>query len=94
MDTLNLNKVVDVLTGKHDEDDGIRKKEEKKIKGRVVLMKKNVLDFNDFSASVVDRLDEFLGRKVSLQLISSVNPDPGFCSSAHTLLFSSTKYKL
>lgn len=69
MFALKLNKVED------DDRDGIRKK---KIKGRVVLMKKNVLDFNDFSASVVDRLDEFLGRKVSLQLISSVNADPGF----------------
>lgn len=77
MFALKLNKVED------DDRDGIRKK---KIKGRVVLMKKNVLDFNDFSASVVDRLDEFLGRKVSLQLISSVNADPGFfCSSPHTL---------
>lgn len=69
MYALKLNKVED------DDRDGIRKK---KIKGRVVLMKKNVLDLNDFSASVVDRLDEFLGRKVSLQLISSVNADPGF----------------
>lgn len=69
MYALKLNKVED------DDRDGIRKK---KIKGRVVLMKKNVLDFNDFSASAVDRLDEFLGRKVSLQLISSVNADPGF----------------
>lgn len=75
MDVSNLNKVVQVLTGKHD--DGIRNKErKKKIKGTVVLMKKNVLDFNDFSASVLDRVDEFLGRKVSLQLISSVNGDP------------------
>ncbi|XP_059652436.1 probable linoleate 9S-lipoxygenase 5 isoform X2 [Cornus florida] len=50
--------------------------EKKKVKGTVVLMKKNVLDFNDFNASVLDRLHEFLGQKVSLQLISAVNGDP------------------
>jgi len=48
-----------------------------KVKGTVVLMKKNVLDFNDFHASFLDRLHEFLGQKVSLQLISAVNGDPG-----------------
>nr|XP_023883357.1 probable linoleate 9S-lipoxygenase 5 isoform X2 [Quercus suber] len=47
-----------------------------KVKGTVVLMKKNVLDFNDFHASFLDRLHEFLGQKVSLQLISAVNGDP------------------
>ena len=60
---------MDAITGKHDHET------KKKIKGTVVLMKKNVLDFNDFTASVVDRLDEFLGKKVSLQLISSVKAD-------------------
>ncbi|GAV63153.1 Lipoxygenase domain-containing protein/PLAT domain-containing protein [Cephalotus follicularis] len=39
-------------------------------------MKKNVLDFNDFNASVLDRVHELLGQKVYLQLISSVNGDP------------------
>ncbi|XP_050274138.1 probable linoleate 9S-lipoxygenase 5 [Quercus robur] len=47
-----------------------------KVKGTVVLMKKNVLDFNDFHASFLDRLHEFLGQKVSLQLMSAVNGDP------------------
>ncbi|KAF5454042.1 hypothetical protein F2P56_023739 [Juglans regia] len=47
-----------------------------KIKGTVVLMKKNVLDFNDFHASVLDRVHEFLGQGVSLQLISADNVDP------------------
>jgi hypothetical protein len=41
-----------------------------KIKGTVVLMKKNVLDFNDFHASVLDRVHELFGQGVSLQLIS------------------------
>ncbi|XAR52600.1 Linoleate 9S-lipoxygenase [Bertholletia excelsa] len=62
-----LGKIVEAITGN---DEG------KKIKGTVVLMKKNVLDFNDFNASVVDRLHELVGQKVSLQLISAVNGDP------------------
>jgi hypothetical protein len=49
----------------------------RKIKGTVVLMKKNVLDFNDFHALFLDRVHELLGQGVSLQLISAVNVDPG-----------------
>ncbi|KAF5463411.1 hypothetical protein F2P56_019328 [Juglans regia] len=45
----------------------------KKIEGTVVLMKKNVLDFNDFNASVLDRVHELFGQRVSLQLVSAVN---------------------
>ncbi|KAJ8771994.1 hypothetical protein K2173_027171 [Erythroxylum novogranatense] len=48
----------------------------RKIKGSVVLMKKNTLDFNDFNAEVLDRFHEFVGQGVSLQLISSVHGDP------------------
>nr|XP_009625816.3 probable linoleate 9S-lipoxygenase 5 [Nicotiana tomentosiformis] len=51
-------------------------KETTKVKGTVVLMKKNFLDLDDVKASVVDRVDEILGHKVSLQLISAVNADP------------------
>ncbi|KAL5783691.1 hypothetical protein ACOSP7_008720 [Xanthoceras sorbifolium] len=47
----------------------------KKIKGTVVLMKKNVLDFNDFHASLLDRFHELLGKRVSLQLVSADNGD-------------------
>lgn len=47
-----------------------------KIKGTVVLMKKNVLDFNDFNASVLDRVHELVGKGVTLQLVSAVNGDP------------------
>ncbi|KAG6646021.1 hypothetical protein CIPAW_08G164200 [Carya illinoinensis] len=36
-------------------------------------MKKNVLDFNDFHASVLDRVHELFGQRVSLQLVSAVN---------------------
>lgn len=48
-----------------------------KIRGTVVLMKKNVLDFNDFNASILDRFHELVGRRVSLQLVSAVHADPG-----------------
>ncbi|XP_027367454.1 linoleate 9S-lipoxygenase 5-like isoform X2 [Abrus precatorius] len=46
------------------------------VKGRVVLMKKGVLDFHDIKANVLDRIHELLGRGVSLQLISATTPDP------------------
>lgn len=48
----------------------------KTFKGRVVLMKKNALDFNDLNASILDRVHELIGKKVSLQLISAVNSHP------------------
>ncbi|XP_010025193.2 probable linoleate 9S-lipoxygenase 5 [Eucalyptus grandis] len=48
----------------------------KKVKGTVVLMKKYVLDFNDFNASVLDDIHELLGKKVSLRLVSAVHGDP------------------
>ncbi|XP_009344082.3 probable linoleate 9S-lipoxygenase 5 [Pyrus x bretschneideri] len=47
-----------------------------RIRGKVVLMKKNVLDFNDLKASFVDRIHEFLGKGVSMQLISATHPEP------------------
>ncbi|XP_019442189.1 PREDICTED: linoleate 9S-lipoxygenase 5, chloroplastic-like [Lupinus angustifolius] len=52
--------------------------EKRVVKGRVVLMKKGVLDFHDIKANVLDRVHEFLGNGVSLQLISSTTstPDP------------------
>ncbi|CAK9168023.1 unnamed protein product [Ilex paraguariensis] len=50
--------------------------ERKKIKGTVVLMKKNILELQDIKASIVDGVDEILGHKVSLQLISAVHGDP------------------
>ncbi|KAM1038759.1 hypothetical protein ACFX15_032730 [Malus domestica] len=46
-------------------------REGKKIKGRVVLMKKNFLGFNDLKASVLDRVHELFRKGVSLRLISS-----------------------
>ncbi|XP_010488264.1 PREDICTED: linoleate 9S-lipoxygenase 5, chloroplastic-like isoform X2 [Camelina sativa] len=47
-----------------------------KIEGEVVVMKKNLLDFKDVMASLLDRVHELLGRRVSLHLISSLQPDP------------------
>ncbi|KAJ0982691.1 hypothetical protein J5N97_010946 [Dioscorea zingiberensis] len=51
-------------------------KKKMKVKGTVVLMKKNVLDFTDFHDSLLDRLHELLGNGVSFQLVSSTNGDP------------------
>lgn len=55
----------------------------KRIKGTVKLMKKNVLDLNDMKASIFDRINELLGKGVTLQLISSDRADPGqsFCAT-------------
>lgn len=64
-----LEKIVEVISGKSEN--------VKKVKGTVVLMKKNVLDFNDVNASLLDGVLEFLGKRVSLQLISAVHADPG-----------------
>ena len=69
-----LHNIVDAISGnhQHEEAKGIRSK----IKGTVVLMKKNVLDFNDFHAGFLDRVHEFLGKRVSFQLVSSTVGDP------------------
>ncbi|KAF5199345.1 Lipoxygenase [Thalictrum thalictroides] len=67
---------IDCLKGDHGRNRLENGLEKRKIKGSVVLMKKNVLDFNDFQASFLDRVDEFLGNKVCLQLISSTNAHP------------------
>ncbi|XP_059437178.1 probable linoleate 9S-lipoxygenase 5 [Corylus avellana] len=75
-----LHNIINAIIG--DDDDGNKKMkceaagESRKVEGRVVLMKKNVLDFNDFNASILDRFHELLGKKVSLQLISAVHADP------------------
>jgi hypothetical protein len=79
-----LHSIIDAITGDHSNG---TKKMVKKIKGTVVLMKKNVLDFNDFNASVLDRVHEFLGQGVSLQLVSAVNSDPSGESLIYISLF-------
>ncbi|KAH1063706.1 hypothetical protein J1N35_028693 [Gossypium stocksii] len=57
------------------DDYGNKKMKPEKIKGTVILMKKNVLDFNDFHASFLDGFHELLGKRVSFQLISSQHVD-------------------
>jgi len=52
-------------------------------------MKKSVLEFNDFTASMLDGLHEFVGKGVSLQLVSAVNTDSGYFISFLFSLFSS-----
>nr|XP_009418148.1 PREDICTED: probable linoleate 9S-lipoxygenase 5 [Musa acuminata subsp. malaccensis] len=46
------------------------------VKGTVVLMRKNTLDFTDFTASLLDGVQELLGQRVSLQLVSATVGDP------------------
>lgn len=58
---------------KGSDDDGVKKR----VEGKLVLMKKNVLGFNDFHASLLDGFHELLGHGVSLQLVSAVNCDAG-----------------
>ena len=65
-----LGNIVDNITG---ENNGTKEK----VQGTVVLMKKNVLDFNDFPASLLDDVHELVGQRVSLQLVSAVNGDSG-----------------
>nr|XP_043619421.1 probable linoleate 9S-lipoxygenase 5 [Erigeron canadensis] len=50
------------------------------VKGKVVLMKKNVLDFNDLGASVLDRAHELFGQHISIQFISVTHADRGSSS--------------
>ncbi|RWW56801.1 hypothetical protein BHE74_00036453 [Ensete ventricosum] len=67
-----LHGLLDAITGKHHE----ATKSSATVRGSVMLMKKNVLDFNDFNASLLDGLHEFLGKGVSLQLVSATVADP------------------
>ncbi|KAK1558687.1 hypothetical protein Q3G72_005421 [Acer saccharum] len=69
-----LGNIVDNITG---ENNGTKEK----VQGTVVLMKKNVLDFNDFPASLLDDVHELVGQRVSMQLVSAVNGDSGDLSS-------------
>ena len=70
-------KIMEALCVKKKEKENHLVEECKKIKGKVILMKKGLLDFHDMKASLLDRIHEILGKGVSIQLISAVNPDPG-----------------
>uniref|UniRef100_A0A0D9VXV1 Lipoxygenase n=1 Tax=Leersia perrieri TaxID=77586 RepID=A0A0D9VXV1_9ORYZ len=61
-----LGGIIDSLTGSS----------KQRLKGTVVLMRKNVLDLNDFGATIIDGLGEFIGKGVTCQLISSTAVDP------------------
>lgn len=71
-----IHNFVDAITGKnhhqHQQNLGATRH---KVEGMVVLMKKNVLDFNDFNATVLDGVHEMLGKHVTLQLVSSVTAE-------------------
>uniref|UniRef100_A0A0E0KHV4 Lipoxygenase n=1 Tax=Oryza punctata TaxID=4537 RepID=A0A0E0KHV4_ORYPU len=62
-----LGGIIDTITGSS---------KQSRLKGTVVLMRKNVLDLNDFGATVIDGLGEFVGKGVTCQLISSTAVDP------------------
>ncbi|KAK2999069.1 hypothetical protein RJ639_024028 [Escallonia herrerae] len=71
-------KAVDLVMEEEDRNKRMRyETDERRIKGTVVLMKKkNLLKLKDSAESAHDWLDEIVGNKVSLQLISAVNGDP------------------
>ncbi|XP_042413287.1 probable linoleate 9S-lipoxygenase 5 isoform X1 [Zingiber officinale] len=46
------------------------------VEATVVLMRKNVLDFNDFTATLIDNVQELLGQSISFQLVSATVGDP------------------
>ncbi|XP_060178923.1 probable linoleate 9S-lipoxygenase 5 isoform X1 [Lycium barbarum] len=77
-----LDKLLQVVCGKnHDttEEDNSNNNHTnvKKVRGTVVLMKKNALDLTDGCASFLDRVHEVFGKGVSLQLISADHAEPG-----------------
>ncbi|KAI7747808.1 hypothetical protein M8C21_005344, partial [Ambrosia artemisiifolia] len=69
-----FRKVKELLSGKKHVSN---KRTTATVKGKVVLMKKNVLDFTDLGASIVDRAFELFGQHISIQFISATHPDPG-----------------
>ncbi|KAK1440488.1 hypothetical protein QVD17_06316 [Tagetes erecta] len=69
-----FRKVGKLLFGKSD---AKKKSSRVQVKGKVVLMKKNMLDFNDLGASVMDRAYELFGQHISIQFISATHADTG-----------------
>lgn len=70
-----MEKLLGSVCGKTRDDPVIERSS--KIKGTVVLMKKNVMDSTDLGASFLDRVHELFGRGISLQLVSAQHFDPG-----------------
>ncbi|KAF7044263.1 hypothetical protein CFC21_053522 [Triticum aestivum] len=61
-----LGGLIDSLTGAN---------KSARLKGTVVLMRKNVLDLTDLGATIMDGIGDFLGKGVTCQLISSTLVD-------------------
>ncbi|CAA7395412.1 unnamed protein product [Spirodela intermedia] len=68
-----FHEIVDTLTGEHHEKTS---KTSTKIKASVVLVKSNVVGFNDFVDSFLDGLHELVGSGISFELISATIGDP------------------
>ena len=47
------------------------------INGEVVLQKVALLHLTDYTATLADEASELMGKKISLQLVSSDQVDPG-----------------
>lgn len=56
---------------------------EYEINGEVVLHKVAFLNLTDYSATVADEISELMGKKISLELVSSDLMDPGIIYSAN-----------
>ena len=72
-----LGRVLNAASDRVSEITSRKKKPEKIIRGVVVLVKKNVLDFKAIHTSIADSLRELVGKGVTLQLVSRDNADPG-----------------
>lgn len=53
----------------------IRRLGKKKIKGKVVLMRSNVLDFTEFHSTILDNIAELLGSGIVINLVSATEVD-------------------
>lgn len=67
--------IFDSTEGEENTNKRMKMHENMKIKGTVVLMKKNLFELTNVFADAHDRFDEVLGHKVELQLISAVHID-------------------
>lgn len=47
-----------------------------KVKAKVVLMNKSLLDLNDINAAIINQIQDFLGQKVEFRLVSATVGDP------------------
>ncbi|KAA0048007.1 linoleate 9S-lipoxygenase 6-like [Cucumis melo var. makuwa] len=52
-----------------------RRRGKKKIKGKVILMRSNVLDFTEFHSTILDNVAELLGSGIEMNLVSATEVD-------------------